>query len=435
MGKHQQIGTSRSLLAVAGLFALGALVGVTLLPFFPWEPSPAFGQGYSATPASNSISLQEPTSVSQVVGPEGGTIALRGGIAEDGGMSVVFPPGSLAGPVKVTLAVADTPPAGASASGGELLPKTIDIQFDQKSVLRGSYEFQVNLTAAELGTRSLESIKGAWVRPDGLVATCPTAVLDGEQAIIRVVSVSTTKFTLFSLRESGPALTTPEDGAKLAGLGTTLSWALPAGATQYQLWVHPFNLDGPGINLVRQAETSYTIPPPDISGLTGNYVMLPDMTYLWRIRSTASAKPPEELTIQEWTAWSIRVFRTGPVTSSTVSLVSPDPDKSIGTLTPTLTWRNTDKAVFYYEVQVSKDPNFSADPGAPFLYRELVHGGMTDPSSSYTIPSGFPWSHGRPSTGECGRASRVTGHQCPGRRHGASKRNRLKLGPELSQEK
>ena len=118
--------------------------------------------------------------------------------------------------------------------------------------------------------------------------------------------------------------------------------------------------------------------------------MLPDMTYLWRMRSTASTRPPEELTVQDWTAWSIRVFRTGPVTSSTVSLVSPDPEKSIGTLTPTLTWRNTDKAVFYYEVQVSKDPNLSADPGAPFLYWELRHGGVTVPLNSYTVPQQFP---------------------------------------------
>lgn len=42
------------------------------------------------------------------------------------------------------------------------------------------------------------------------------------------------------------------------------------------------------------------------------------------------------------------------------------------------------------EVQVSRDPAFGADPGAPFLYWELRHGGITNPPNSYSIPEQYP---------------------------------------------
>ena len=51
----------------------------------------------------------------------------------------------------------------------------------------------------------------------------------------------------------------------------------------------------------------------------------------------------------------------------------------MASLTPKLQWDNANTAVFYYEVQVSKDPEFG--PNA-FLYWELVHGGASTPLNS-----------------------------------------------------
>ncbi len=64
----------------------------------------------------------------------------------------------------------------------------------------------------------------------------------------------------------------------------TLVFDLPAGTTQYHLQVIPFKGDGPGANLIRNAESSFTLQPPTLG--VGPYVMLPGLTYTWRLRAT-----------------------------------------------------------------------------------------------------------------------------------------------------
>ena len=72
----------------------------------------------------------------------------------------------------------------------------------------------------------------------------------------------------------------------------------------------------------------------------------------------------------------MRLALPTPASSSTISRVSPPLFGEVSTLTPTLTWANSNAAVFYYEVQVSRD--FEFGPNA-FLYSEYVHGGATTP--------------------------------------------------------
>jgi len=80
---------------------------------------------------------------------------------------------------------------------------------------------------------------------------------------------------------SAPTLTAPVNGSTLPDFGPSLSWALPSGSTQHQLQVTPINNDGPGVNIIQNADTSFSIPaPPDWYGL------LPDMTYTWQVRAT-----------------------------------------------------------------------------------------------------------------------------------------------------
>jgi hypothetical protein len=69
----------------------------------------------------------------------------------------------------------------------------------------------------------------------------------------------------------------------------------------------------------------------------------------------------------------------------------------VASVTPTLAWSSADGQVFFYEVQVSKDPGFTVESQfawAP-LYWETLHGGMTSPPNSYTIPGRYPLEQGR----------------------------------------
>ena len=112
--------------------------------------------------------------------------------------------------------------------------------------------------------------------------------------------------------------------------------------------------------------------------------MLPDMTYIWRVRTTTVTTNPTEA---DWSAWSVSAFKTPPASSSTITPVAPEINGEVSTRTPTLTWANSNTTVFYYEVQVSKDNAFG--PNA-FLYSEYVHGGASTPANSYVVPEAFP---------------------------------------------
>jgi len=177
---------------------------------------------------------------------------------------------------------------------------------------------------------------------------------------------------------TAPTLLGPSSGTILSDLGTTVSWTNSSGALQYEIMVIPFGNDGPGIDLIRNTESSYTIAAPNFGSSNGNYVMLPGMTYTWQVRDSNGST---------WGPWAQSSFHTPGVSSSTISLGSFG---LVTNLNPTLTWDNTNREVFYYEVQVSKDRNFSNFAGGPMLYWELRHGGVTNPLNSYTIPSGFP---------------------------------------------
>ncbi|MEK7215412.1 MAG: hypothetical protein AAB289_07455, partial [Chloroflexota bacterium] len=189
---------------------------------------------------------------------------------------------------------------------------------------------------------------------------------------------------------SAPAPVGPANNAQLNNLGPLLLWTQEAGTTWFQVQVIPFNNDGPGIDLIigdttQVAASQYQVREPDFGGAEANYVMLPGMSYTWRVRTTKAIAPLLE---GQWTAWStLRSFRTGGKSSVTISRVSPQANGAVASRTPTLVWANSDPTVFYYEVQVSKDQDFG---GGVFLYWELRHGGVTSPMDSYTIPGQYP---------------------------------------------
>jgi len=204
-----------------------------------------------------------------------------------------------------------------------------------------------------------------------------------------VVAV-TTRTGLFALVVELPALvlTGPDVSTVSSDYAPLLTWNLPPGTTQYQLQVIPANNDGPGINLIRSAESSYQVAAPKLG--VGNYVLLPGMGYTWRVRVSSAATSLGE-SDSGWGPWVTRSFTTAPASAGSIGPVWPAIGSVTNGLTPTLQWRDQNSKVFYYEVQVSRDPLFGSDA---FLYWELRHGGVSTPENSYTIPSAYPLESG-----------------------------------------
>ncbi|GEM_PF-2086824 len=364
----------------------------------PTPPSGGGGGGGASTPTATTtpapVSTPAPTATpapadttTGSMGSSGGELQVRGGSSADGGVSVIFPQSALDQGTDFAVAVVNEQPASVNPpSGATLLNKTVEVTARTLTTLRKTVGIRINLTAAELGGRALRDIRGG-VITGATVEPRPTRIVDEAQGIVWIDVDHFSKFTLFAVTKPGPEINGPANEVILLNLGTTLTWTNPVGTTQYQVQVIPFNNDGPGIDLIRNAESSFMLQPPNFGGSDPNYVMLPGMHYVWRIRTTTSTSPPSQLTENDWSAWSLRSFVTTTKLSNTVSLASPSAGSAVNTRTPTLVWTNSDSEVFYYEVQVSKDPEFGANA---FLYWELRHGGATNPVNSYTIPSQFP---------------------------------------------
>ncbi len=183
-----------------------------------------------------------------------------------------------------------------------------------------------------------------------------------------------------------PTLSAPANGSTLTSFSPALTWQLPIATTQVQLQVTPFSNDGPGVNVIVDATSSFTIPaPPDWYGL------LPDLSYTWRVRATDATTAVNE-SDPNWGPWSAEsTFRTPKVDISTVAPFDPTNGKSVTSHNPVLSWSSATASIYYWEIQVSKDPQFGANS---FLYWVLVHGDVVFPNNAYTVPSSFPLEQG-----------------------------------------
>ncbi|MBI4498303.1 MAG: carboxypeptidase regulatory-like domain-containing protein [Chloroflexi bacterium] len=209
----------------------------------------------------------------------------------------------------------------------------------------------------------------------------------------RTLKAKTSKTSLFAIMVAVPAPTDLKSPTVVFGLETTLAWTNPPNTTQFQVQVIPFNLDGPAINMIiGRADlvqlARFQVPAPVFG--QGNYIMLPGMTYTWRVRTSPVTTALTE-TAPGWSTYVEGTFRTSIPTSATISPVSTATGGNIGSLTPTLRWSNANTSIFYYEVQLSQDQTFTVDPAAATaaVYWNLVHGGESDPPNSWTVPQGF----------------------------------------------
>ncbi len=327
-----------------------------------------------------------PTVTGTVV-PEGNTVGVHGGANVPGGVYVNFPPGAVGVPVGITVSVSNTALRGVEAPCGTiLLPLTIDIIPETPTTLGQPVTIEIYpitplVTAAG---SDLNKLTIGVVTSSG-IQLLPVKVVNG-RLVVTTDQLST--FVLFVVNKPVPSLTQPPMG-DASSMSPLLQWTQPFGTTWFQVQVIPFNNDGIGIDLIigdlaQVQAAQYQVKAPSFGSADPNYVLLPDMTYFWRVRTTSVATNPTEA---DWCAWSVRSFKTPPTSTSTISRVAPEMFGQVSTRTPTLTWTNSNTRVFYYEVQVSKDHTFG--PNA-FLYSEYVHGGVSSPLNSYVIPDAFP---------------------------------------------
>ena len=337
-------------------------------------------------PQYSGVIAAEP-SVTATVVPEGTTLGVNGGGDLPGGVYVNFPPIAVALPVQVSVSVSNAAPSDVEApSGTTLLPLTIDIIPETPLILGTPLTIEINPTPEQLAAAGgdLNHLAVGVVTPHGIVVL-PTQVLHG-RLVVTIDHLST--FVLVAITDPVPVLRQPPMG-DASSMGPLLQWTQPPGTTWFQVQVIPFNEDGPGINLVigdsaQVRAAQYQVMAPNFGSADPNYVMLPDMTYLWRVRTSTVLTNPTEA---DWSAWAASSFKTPPASSSTITRVAPPLFGEVSTLTPTLTWANSNPVVFYYEVQVSRD--FEFGPNA-FLYSEYVHGGASTPANSYVVPEAFP---------------------------------------------
>ena len=354
-------------------------------------PTPTPSPTPTATPTPtgpqfSGLIAAEP-SVTATVVPEGTTLGLNGGADLPGGVYVNFPPTAVALPVHVSVSLSNEAPSDVEApSGATLLPLTINISTEPPLILGEPMTIEINPTPEQLAAAGgdLNKLSVGVVTPNGIVVL-PAKVMHGR---LVVTTDRIAPFVLLAVTDTGPILTQPPMG-DASSMGPLLQWTQPPQTTWFQVQVIPFNEDGPGINLVigdgalvRAAQ--YQVLGPNFGSADPNYVMLPGMTYLWRVRTTTVLTNPTEA---DWSAWAVSSFKTPPASSSTITPVAPPAFGEVSTLTPTLTWANSNAAVFYYEVQVSRDYEFG--PNA-FLYSEYVHGGASTPPNSYVVPAAFP---------------------------------------------
>ncbi len=184
--------------------------------------------------------------------------------------------------------------------------------------------------------------------------------------------------------------TSPVNGTLASSVTPTLTWQAPAGATHYEMILTPANNEKASIRFVNDIGDTYRIPgPPTWFG------MMPDTVYYWRVRVNNATGPVGD-DHPSWGPWSdVQSFRTPVPASDLLGPVTPAYRTTVQSATPQLTWSNPNEDVFYYEVQVSKDPNFVTDPArsvAP-LYWETLHGGMTTPRNTYQISQRYPLEH------------------------------------------
>ncbi|MSQ27248.1 MAG: hypothetical protein EXR51_03795 [Dehalococcoidia bacterium] len=171
--------------SISGVVPMGARKAQVVLLFTRVEG--AYNDGYA-----DNLSLvlggaaAAPAPVRQVVGPGGGDVLVGGGAAVDGGVTVHIPPGVFAEATAVNVAGINEAPAGVTVSGGVVLAKTVEVTTSSGVNLLAAVDLEVNLTAGDLGGRTLATVKGGVV-VGNTVDPRPTRVVNQSDGVLGVM--------------------------------------------------------------------------------------------------------------------------------------------------------------------------------------------------------------------------------------------------------
>lgn len=190
-------------------------------------------------------------------------------------------------------------------------------------------------------------------------------------------------------RPSAPQLLSPADTSSLSTMAAVLNWENEVGTTQVHVRVIPLKNDGPGVDMILGSSTIGLVIPTPLVG-TGPYILLPDMTYQWMVR-TAFADVALDGSSALWGPWSApRTFRTPKASSGGIGAVTPAHGSMVPNSGTLLQWQDSNWATFYYEIQVSPDAAFGESGAIAPVWWNLVHGGVTTPLNSWRTPSLLP---------------------------------------------
>ncbi|MCX6024302.1 MAG: hypothetical protein NTZ05_21760 [Chloroflexi bacterium] len=334
------------------------------------------GGGNAATPTPAPIAAATPTpaptrSDTTFAADHGGGLSVQN-------VALEAPAGVVGGSAKLSASLVLLDPS--PGAGLRLLNENSSVRQTPEGTLFGATAFRLDL-ADERG-----SAVSSLARPVAL------SVGYGDEDVRRSGGDAQRLALLTDL--PAPALLGPPLGAVSVDMAPSLRWTPPPGTRRHQVQVIPAGNDGPGVNLIigdpgQVMAGRLDVPPPRMG--VGGYILLPGMGYTWRVRSSPA---PWALGAGDagWSRWTEGRFRTGSASSAGIAPVSPAPGVAAVARTPVLRWRNANERLFYYEVQVSRDPAFQTDPAlaTAAVYWNLVHGGVTDPLLSWTVPRDAP---------------------------------------------
>lgn len=357
------------------------------------SPPPRSGGGGGGAVAP-SAPPGPPTATGTVSTASGGSVSLEG-------ITVSVPKDARATSTTVTVKVAvATVPDNVAPPEGSLPGSrafTMDVTQSGVTVTRVAtgIELTVPYTDADLRLAAGDPTRLRLYRYDEANKTWTDlqATVDSATRTLKAVTIQTSLFALIAeLPTPGDLLSPP--GGTVYGFEIGLAWTNPPDTAQFQFQLMPVDNHGPALNLIigrpdLVQAARFGLPAPVLG--QGPYVVLPGMGYTWRLRTSPLAAPLRE-TDPGWSKWSNGApFRTHTPTSATIFPVSPRPTGFAGNLEPTLQWGNANSSIFYYEVQLSTDPAFVTEPAraTAAVYWNLVHGGLTEPLNSWTVPSEF----------------------------------------------
>lgn len=223
--------------------------------------------------------------------------------------------------------------------------------------------------------------------------------------------IANSKLMPFSIRRNSLAIkSTPsaiqsaDQTISLNKMEVPVSVEIPGGTTYLKLWLQ--QEDGADIKLIlsdkavleRIRAGEFKIEAQ--SGI-GKWVLQPDQK-VTEIVSVSNEDKEPDWDSPAWVSYEARpglmapassaqrTYRLPSTDSKLITALSPQSGENVNSINPKVQWYDGDTNIFYFEIQLSKDSSFNTDRDTAIapVYWNLVHGGLSTPPNSWTVPEG-----------------------------------------------